>query len=1239
MAGADLRVLGPLQLSIDGREAVLGTPMQRAALGRLVVAHGQAVSTERLIEDLWAGHPPPKATAVLQVHIHNLRRLFEPNRPRRAPSQFIVSESSGYALKIAENAVDAWQFEHQLRTYRELVSNPEIPTPAAERNTLLEAILGHWHGPALEAFTDADWAGAEADRLTDLYLTAVELKAQTQLELGRSGDVVLELRQLFEEHPGREGIVRLLALAQYRLGQQLEALTTIRRSREFLGGEFGIDPAPALRQLEIAILNHSADLTPSISAGADPHDNRAVGPSPPARTAFESPYATGYSAELTELLTAAEVARGGRLRLAWVAGEAGIGKTVLTETALSALSDAGWITAAGTCPEIDGAPMAWAWTEILTALDAAVPARAPLPGTVQPRPPGVSHRPQLRGIAPATRSATLTGPRPTPAAALPPVTTPAVEDAFTLSRTIAEKCRAAAASGPVALLLEDVHRADPATLQVLRQVITWLRDEPVFVLVTLRRSESGAGSHNTAAALAQHTAAWLELDGLDAEGTRLIALAAGLPTVTDELVDQLHSRTGGNPLFVRELAKLFAAHGSLDQVPDSVRELIEDRIAQLPSGVTEVLQHISIWGESVDLGILSAMTGRGVDSVIDLVAAAEAAGLVGTGYAGKIRFEHGIIRDAVYLGIPPLRRGRMHWAALELLERHPDTYPAVARDPDVLARHAVQGASAETASHAVEYVLQAAAQRTNRRMRSATVSLLRAAVDLHTLARHDAEHAPYADRVALLHTRCALVTALAYDNRHREARAERDRALTLAEQLDDPDLTVRALTCWRAPVIWAIRDWRSPDHHVRQALSRALTRYGLPAPTLDMLAGKPADAMTAMHTSAISPLPESLRTAARQQAVNEKTRSAAMDSEATSHLSRQPDSGHEAPPEQQATPEGSGTAEDLVRLLVAATFETGLVEYTAGHQLALRALAVARGVDDPELLCAAINAVTYLAYEYDGEFRELVTELERVATAAGLAEYRALAHCLGYRAAMAHAQLREAGRRAITAMEFADEGQLQPLLDMVDCFGATTELLRGDVDRAAELYRRFTTRARQSGMANQIEAELFCALSIGWARKELGSLVDRLAEAYTALPEEMAPGYTLALLQAGDRERARAVFDASDPIRAGFHPVLGSALRAVAAIEIGDGQAIQQLYEYLAPHTGTLIGIETGMAEFGPMDSVLAALAEAMGDPVTAADHRERARDLLERIRTELPRMSSPAGVPRPRMSDMPGNR
>ncbi|NNH74633.1 AAA family ATPase [Nocardia uniformis] len=1087
MAGPHVRVLGPLHMSIDGHEVPLGTPMQRAVLGRLIVARGQAVGTDRLIEDLWAGQPPPKAATVLQVHIHNLRRLFEPDRPRRAPSRFIVSESNGYALDLPPEAVDAWHFEELLRAHQELRGDGDQRADPTERSHLLENALACWHGPALEAFSDTEWAAAEANRLTDLRLTAAELDAQAKLDLQRPGDVVIELRQLFDERPGREEIVRLLALAQYQLGQQLEALATIRRCREFLAEEFGVDPGPALRGLETAILNHSTDLTkpgglPIVApttfdsrGGDETHD-------------LGSDSSTGYSAELTELLGVAEAARGGRLRLVWVAGEAGIGKTAFAESAVARLKSAGWRVAAGGCPEVDGAPMAWVWSEIVTALD------------------------------PGTTPETLTA-----------------ADPFTLSRTVTALCGHAGA--PVALLLEDLHRADTATLQVLRQVANWLRDEPVLIVATLRRSEADPGTHSTAAALAQHTAAWLELGGLDRAGTRAAALAAGLPTLDDEQLDALYRRTGGNPLYVREMARLLAADGSSTTVPESIRELIDSRIALLPWGVTEVLQSISIWGDGVELLLLSLVSGLPEDSLIDLVAAAETAGLVRTDRAGRITFDHSLIQDTVYFGIPSLRRVRMHWSALEILEKQALTNTGMPPDPEALARHAILGASAETARHAIEYVQTAARHCMDRGMRADAVRLVRSAIELHELAGHDRPHAEHSDRVALLDARCALVTALAYNGRQRDGLLARDEALDLAERIGDDQLVAQALTCWRAPVIWPIRDWREHNRPFHEALRRVLA---------------------------------------------------------------------------------TTTGEMRIRLMIAAAFEIDVQDREAHLRWSREALELARTQGDPELLCAAINVATYLDFDYGAEHTALCTELATVSETAGFIEYQAVAHHLRFRSAFAAGDLLEADRQATLAIEYADEGQLQPLLDIACCASANIELLRGDIDRAEELFAEFHARIRRSGMTNAVLSGLIGGLTVGWARGDLSGMVDQIAEAYAALPDLMAHIYSVALVHAGKRELARQVYDQAKPPREGIYPVMMSVFRGASAIQFDDDDTIREMYEYLLPHAGTIVGLEAGISAYGPLDAVLASLAVALGDHDAAVAHAERARRLLERARTEL---------------------
>ncbi|MGW4246493.1 BTAD domain-containing putative transcriptional regulator [Nocardia sp. NPDC004722] len=754
--------------------------MLRAVLARLVAAGGRAASADRLIDDLWEGNPPPTAVSVLQVHIHNLRRLVEPDRPRRAPSRFLVSKSSGYALELPPESVDAWHFEALLHDYERRLRAPGTPDPL-ERRGLLDAALSCWNGSAYEGLTGFGWAAQEAARLTDLRLTAAEMRAAVELELNRPTEVAIELRTLFDEHPEREEIARLLATAQYRAGQQAQALATLRHSREYLGAEYGIDPSPALRELEVAILSHAETL-----AGAGGPVASVPGIRIPA-----APSQPGYTREQTTLReTAARASTGRKLHIVWLAGEAGAGKTTLAEAVLSQLAAGSWTALRGGCPEVDGAPPAWAWVEMLAGLD--------------------------RSMAENLASA----------------------DAFAIARTAVTLCTERTANGPLVLLIEDAHRADTATLQVLRQVVNWLRDQPVLLLITLRGSEAGPGLHSTAAALAPNTAEWLQLTGLDLEATRQAVLDAGLPEISTEALQSLHRRTAGNPLFVRETAKLMAAQrlgGDGDEVPDSIRELIRTRLQRLSPGVATVLGQLAIWGDGVDLRILALSTAIGEDELIDLLAEAEVAALVRSDRTGRITFDHALIRDSVYLGIPQLRRSRMHWTALQLLLTHAEDFPGLARDPEMLAHHAVLGARPETAAPAIEFARQAAVRNTDRGMAADTVRLWQSVIELHELAGHDGEHAARADRVALVEAHCALVSAMAFQARWIEARRVREQAVSAAQQLADPSSGAGA--AHRVPAgrrtssagdRWRGAGRRRVRARVWHALAAVLTRRGRP---------------------------------------------------------------------------------------------------------------------------------------------------------------------------------------------------------------------------------------------------------------------------------------------------------------------------------------------------------------------------------------------------------------------------
>ncbi|QLY32393.1 BTAD domain-containing putative transcriptional regulator [Nocardia huaxiensis] len=1062
--------------------------MLRAVLARLVAAGGYTTTADRLIDDLWEGNPPPTATSVLQVHIHNLRRVIEPDRPRRARSRYLISESAGYALRLAPESVDAWRFEALLRDYEERVRTG-LPDPL-DRRRLLDTMLACWNGAAYEGLTGFGWAAQEADRLTDLRLTAVEKRAELELELNRPTEVGIELRALFDEHPEREEIARLLATAQYRTGQQAQALTTLRRSREYLGQEYGIDPSPALRELETAILGHSE----SLAAGGVPS-----GPAPVARIR-RIRESSGYRREHALLRETAAVAETRHLQMVWVAGEAGAGKTTLTESALADLAAQGWTFLRGGCPEVDGAPPAWAWAEVLTALDSAA-------------------------------SGDL-----------------ATGDAFTIARTVVALCTSRCANGPVAILLEDLHRADTATLQVLRQVVNWLRGRPVLLVVTLRGSEAGQALHATAAALAHHTAEWLELTGLDLDATRQLVRSTGLDDLGSAELERLHARTGGNPLFVREMAKLIAAQrstGDRENIPDSIRELVSTRLRRLSPDVATALAHLAIWGDGADLRLLSVTSAITEDRLIDLIAEAEVAALVRTDRTGRITFDHALIRDTVYLGIPRLRRVRMHWAALELLENHADEFPGLARDPDMLAHHALLGARPETASRAIEYGLAAARRSTDRGMAADTARLWQSVAELHELAGHAAAHADRTDRVALLDARCALVDALAYQGRWTAASDARGQAVRLAREIGEPALLVRALTCWRAPILYPALEWRDPEHRLIQAVR-------------ECLAGEVTDA-------------------------------------------------------------------DRVRLLAVAAYESAGDYRFPGRtrRFADEALAIARTCDDPELLCVAIAAGIVNRFTA-AEDAALAHELFTVADRHQLSHFRTVGHYMLMRCALAAVDLREACRQAELAVLTTADAQLAQLMALMDCFPPVVAALRGDLPETERLYAELDDKLARLGFDEAGMIRAVPSLALAWARNTPADTVDRMHRMYMLAPGFGSAAYALALVHAGELDRAREIYLATADLQPEIAPSAEYTARAYVALALGLTEELSPLYRRLLPDSGTIVGLESTGATFGTMDTVLGLLAAAMGDAERAAAHHAASAELMRQVRAELADLTLP---------------
>jgi DNA-binding SARP family transcriptional activator/class 3 adenylate cyclase len=240
----EIRLLGPVAVDTEHGSVRLSATLERALLARLALEPGRTIGRTHLIGDLWGETPPRSGAASLQSLVYRLRTSLG------EAGHMVLLRASGYSVDIPPAQVDACRFEDLVRTARSLREAGESKA-AGER---LRTALGLWRGPSFAGLEDVPFVVAQATRLEEGRLAALEDRIDVDLSLGRHAEVVPELEALVQEHPLRERIWCQLMVALYRAGSQAGALRAYGRLRSILGDELGIDPAPATRALEASIL-------------------------------------------------------------------------------------------------------------------------------------------------------------------------------------------------------------------------------------------------------------------------------------------------------------------------------------------------------------------------------------------------------------------------------------------------------------------------------------------------------------------------------------------------------------------------------------------------------------------------------------------------------------------------------------------------------------------------------------------------------------------------------------------------------------------------------------------------------------------------------------------------------------------------------------------------------------------------------------------------------------------------
>jgi DNA-binding SARP family transcriptional activator/ABC-type transport system substrate-binding protein len=250
----EFQILGPLEVLDGGRQIPLGGAKPRSLLALLLLARGQAVSTEHLIDELWDRRRPDTAHKIVQLHVSALRKALGEER--------ISTVERGYVLHLEKGELDIERFEE--------LADAASGAPPAEALEQLRAALDLVRGGPLADLRLESWARPEVAQLDELVLSTTEARIEAQLALGRHKEVVRELERLVAAHPDREDLLRQLMLALYRCGRQTEALNAYRRASSRLRAELGLEPSPALRQLERAILEQDPSLDLAERGGGPP---------------------------------------------------------------------------------------------------------------------------------------------------------------------------------------------------------------------------------------------------------------------------------------------------------------------------------------------------------------------------------------------------------------------------------------------------------------------------------------------------------------------------------------------------------------------------------------------------------------------------------------------------------------------------------------------------------------------------------------------------------------------------------------------------------------------------------------------------------------------------------------------------------------------------------------------------------------------------------------------------------
>ncbi|MDG4664354.1 BTAD domain-containing putative transcriptional regulator [Mycobacterium sp. 236(2023)] len=622
------RLLGPLQV-VDGEVPVdIGPRKQRAVLAALLLAQGRVVSTDRLTDAVWGDDVPASATASLQVYISNLRRALRGVAQMASP---IVRQPPGYFLDVTPDDVDVTVFAASCARAATAIDAERWEEALAESDGALSLV----RGSLLEDMGDADWIREDAARLAEMHTECLANKVISLLALGKIPAALAEVTRLRALDPLADRGCRLHMLTLYRAGRAAEALDAYTRHARVLDDELGLQPGPELRELQTAVLRQAPELagwprSPEWTGAVTLPEPESV---PASSVVVESaPHRAPLVGRRRELARAADVlarVTAGAARWLVLSGPPGIGKTRLAEEIAGLVTAGGGDTVWVNCPDERGTPPWWPMRHLVRALGADADSVLEVPPHADPD---------------------------------------------TARFLVYERVQRLLESSPrlLAVVVDDVQWSDTASASCLAYIAGSLRDHPVLVIVTVRDGEHAPEVARLLSTVARgEDNRHIEVPALSSADVATLANEVAEEAVTAAEAAELADRTGGNPFFVSEYARLPRAERAGNEIPHAVRSVLDRRLAALDPAVVQVLRAAAVIGDEIDAGavpVLAQATRLDLDTLADYLDEAADERIVVTAHAGGgYEFAHGLLREQLLASMPALRRQRIHAKVAEVL--------------------------------------------------------------------------------------------------------------------------------------------------------------------------------------------------------------------------------------------------------------------------------------------------------------------------------------------------------------------------------------------------------------------------------------------------------------------------------------------------------------------------------------------------------------------------------------------